>query len=108
MAIIDNKTRKNPNPGEINTIQIYPNEQIKDISTIKKETFSNSTQINFQDLNVLNDKLASLLFNKVSSSNNYCQQFFEKNNYGLTRSETIQFKKSMVNLINQMNKDFSF
>ncbi|KAL5369454.1 hypothetical protein CPHLJ_3g1040 [Cryptosporidium parvum] len=108
IVINDNKATNYQNSDEIHTFQIYQNEQIKDNSTIKKEISSNTSQINFQDLSLLNDKLASLLFNKVSSSNNYCQQSFEKNNYGLTQSETIQFKRSIINLVNQMSKDFSF
>ncbi|OLQ16963.1 hypothetical protein ChUKH1_09265 [Cryptosporidium hominis] len=108
IVINNNKVTKNyQNSDGIHTFQIYQNEQIKDNSTTKKETSSNTSQINFQDLSLLNDKLASLLFNKVSSSNNDCQQSFEKNNYGLTQSETIQFKRSIINLVNQMNKDFS-
>ncbi|TRY52330.1 Uncharacterized protein CTYZ_00002820 [Cryptosporidium tyzzeri] len=108
IVINNNNATNYQNSDEIHTFQIYQNEQIKDNSTTKKEISSNTSQINFQDLSLLNDKLASLLFNKVNFSNNYCQQFFEKNNYGLTQSETIQFKRSIINLVNQMSKDFSF
>ncbi|KAK9173411.1 Uncharacterized protein cmbei_3001040 [Cryptosporidium meleagridis] len=108
MAINDKVTKNYQNSDETHTIQIYQNEQIRDNSATKKEASSNTSQINFQDLSLLNDKLASLLFNKVSSSNNYCQQPFEKNNYGLTQSETIQFKRSIINLVDQINREFSF
>lgn len=106
--IIINKTKVNSNIREIQTIQMYPNDHANNCSVVKKEIYSNSNQINFQNLNILNDKLASLLFNRANSSSKCYQYSFKKNNYGLTHSETIQFKKSIMNLINQMNKDFSF
>ncbi|OII70772.1 uncharacterized protein cubi_00917 [Cryptosporidium ubiquitum] len=108
MISIDNKKKVNLNVGEIHTIQIYPKEPINNYSDIKKENYSNSTQINFQNFDLLNDKLASLLFNKVNSSNKHYQYSFQKKNYGLTHNETIQFKKSITNLINQINRDFSY
>ncbi|KAF7456115.1 hypothetical protein HWI79_3371 [Cryptosporidium felis] len=61
-----------------------------------------SSQVNFKDLNVLNEKLATLLFNRVGSSKIH-EYSKHRKNYGLTTTETVQFKKSMISLVSQMN-----
>lgn len=107
MAVIDKETEDRMDFGEIQASQIYSNNPISSENTSKIEPPPSSAQINFEDLNTLNEKLASLLLNKVSSSNKCLHHACRKNSYGLTQYETIQFKKSIVNLIHQMNKNFS-
>lgn len=107
MVVIENTTGDRIDLEEIQKIPTYPNNSTMSDAIGKKETRPSSAQINFEDLNILNEKLASLLLNKVNSSNKCLHNTCRKNSYGLTQYETVQFKKSIINLINQMNKNFS-
>ncbi|KAJ1609072.1 hypothetical protein OJ253_1677 [Cryptosporidium canis] len=108
MAVIDHTTKDQANFGEVREMQMHPNIPVSCEPETEKETCHSSPSIDFEDLSVLQEKLASLLLFKASSSNRHHPPACKKNTYGLTQYETIQFKQSMISLINQINRSSHF
>ncbi|KAJ1608798.1 hypothetical protein OJ252_2420 [Cryptosporidium canis] len=108
MVVIDHTTKDQANFDEVREAQMHPNNPVPCEPGTEKETCHSSPSIDFEDLNILQEKLASLLLFKASYSSRYHHPTCKKNTYGLTQYETIQFKQSMISLINQMNRSPHF